>query len=93
MKTQETKKLKELIKFLKRPLDGKIAKALTWEDNKILLDYIEDLKSKNKEKMILNKLEEWLEKESNKTFLNVIPMAVYMKIQNKIQELREEYKC
>lgn len=92
MKAQETKKVKELIKFLKRPLDGKIAKVLTWEENKILLDYIEDLESKNKEKIILNKLEEWLEKESNKTFLNVIPMAVYMKIQDKIKKLKEEYK-
>jgi hypothetical protein len=50
------------------------------------------LESKNKEKIILNKLEEWLEKESNKTFLNVISMAVYMKIQDKIQKLKEEYK-
>lgn len=30
MKTQETKKAKELIKFLKSPLNGKIAKILTW---------------------------------------------------------------
>ena len=58
----KTKKVKELIKFLKRPLDGKIAKVLTWEENKILLDYIEDLESKNKEKIILNKLEQWLYK-------------------------------
>lgn len=92
MKTQETKKAKELIKFLKKPLEGKLCKALTQEDNKILLDYIEDLESKNKYKKILNKLEEWLEKESNKTFLNVISMAVYIKILNKIQELKEKYK-
>lgn len=50
MKTQETKKTKELIKFLKKPLKGKLCKALTQEDSKILLDYIEDLESKKKGK-------------------------------------------
>lgn len=71
MKTQETKKAKELIKFLKKPLDGKIAKVLTWEQSKILLNYIKNLESQKnnyrrlshripKEYHILDELEKWL---------------------------------
>lgn len=94
----KTKKLKELIKFLKRPLDGKIAKVLTWEENKILLDYIEDLESKNKEKIILNKLEEWLKSIPNyfmdkRSFNNGVYIEQGMQKQidltlDKIKELR-----
>ena len=106
MKTQETKKVKELIKFLKRPLEGKIFKVLTREDNKILLDYIEELESKNKEKIILTKLEKFIieeEKINNKLLKSKFPSKrikeklnienyIYYGILDKMQELREEYK-
>lgn len=93
MKAQETKKAKELIKFLKRPLNGTIAKILTWEQSKILLDYIEDLESKNKEKIILNKLEEWLKKriaeieEEKKDWENDIPLSNWEEQKECMQEI------
>lgn len=106
MKTQETKKAKELIKFLKSPLNGKIAKILTWNESKILLDYIEDLELKNKEKIILTELEKFIieeEKINNKLLKSKFPSKrikeklnienyIYYGILDKMQELREEYK-
>lgn len=106
MKTQETKKTKELIKFLKKPLKGKLCKALTQEDNKILLDYIEDLESKNKEKIILTELEKFIieeEKINNQLLKNKFPSKrikeklnienfIYNGILINIQKLKEKYK-
>ena len=79
--------MKEIDKFVDLLSMPDIQEELEKETR--VLEYVKGYKNLQH---ILTELEEWLKKESNKTFLNVISMAVYMKVLDKIQELKEKYK-